>query len=432
MKRRTFLRGLGTALALPWLDAMREARAQTSAPKRLLVYYVPNGIYMPAWTPAEVGADYALSPSLASLAPVKDDVTVISGLANRPGVPDGPGDHAAGTGSFLTCAHVLKTEGANIQNGISMDQVAARAMVGQTPFPSLQLGVEGGGSTGDCDFGYSCAYARNISWAGPATPLAKDVSPKSVFRRLFQGRDPEANRAAQEKQRRYRLSVLDFVKEDARKLQAKLGKTDQQKLDEYMTGLRELEQRVESLDLQPTCATEPPVDSESFQARSLAMNDLIVTAFRCDLTRVVSFMLANALTNRVYDFLGVSDGHHQISHHQGRSENTDRLVTIDTWEVSQFADLLRRMKAIPEGEGTLLDNTMALFSSELEDGDQHGHTNLPVLLAGKGGGALVSGRHLRLTQERPLAELYISMLRIMGLQIENFGDDGRGPLQALV
>jgi hypothetical protein len=432
LSRRTFLKGAGTAIALPFLEAMlpKKVYAQAAAPpKRILAYYVPNGIHMPLWTPAQEGAGFELTPILSPLVNVREDLLVISGLQNLPARPDGPGDHASGTGAFLTCAHPFKTEGTDIRNGISMDQVAANAIGGETLFKSLQLGIDGGGSTGDCDSGYSCAYARNISWADDNTPLAKEVNPEGVFDRLFAGRDPAASAEAARKKKLYRLSVLDYVKESATQLSAKLGRTDRQKVDEYLTGVRELETRIQMLDEGSSCQGERPSPPGSFEERVRIMSDLIVTAFSCDLTRVVSFMLSNAGSNHVYENLGIGDGHHQISHHQGNTTNHELLTRIDTWEVQQLAYLLERMKSIQEGERTLLESSLVFFSSEIEDGNSHAHVNLPVLLAGRGGGTIDSGRHIN-AGGRKISELFISILNSAGVDVRTFGDGDR-PLDGL-
>jgi hypothetical protein len=310
-----------------------------------------------------------------------------------------------------------------------MDQVAANAIGGETLFKSLQLGTDGGGSTGDCDSGYSCAYARNISWADENTPLAKEVNPQAVFDRLFAGRDPAASAEAARKKKLYRLSILDYVKESATELNGKLGKTDRQKIDEYLTGVRELERRIGMLEEEPVCQGERPGAPGTYEERVRIMSDLIVTAFSCDLTRVVSFMLGNAGSNHVYGELGIRDGHHQISHHQGNPANHEQLTTIDTWEVAQLAYLLERMKAVQEGESNLLASSLVFFSSEIEDGDTHSHYNMPILLAGRGGGAVLSGRHLR-AEDRKVSELFISMLNITGVNVQTFGDGDR-PLDGL-
>jgi hypothetical protein len=430
VNRRKFLVGAGAAVALPFLESLapRRASAQAAAPKRFLAFYVPNGIHMPAWTPSASGASWELTPILAALAPVKGQLNVITGLANRPAQPDGAGDHAGGTSGFLTARHALKTEGTDIRLGISVDQVIAGALAGRTPFPSLQLGSDGGGSTGNCDSGYACAYTRNISWAGPSTPLAKETSPQAVFDRLFAGRDPGESAESTRRRKQFRLSVLDAVREDARRLSPALGRTDRAKLDEYLTGVRELEQRVQAIDEAPACQGVRPATSSDFRARVQAMNDLMVTALACDLTRVITFMMGNAGSNRVHDFLGIRDGHHQLSHHENNPENHRQLQAIATWEVEQLAYLLGRMHAVREGERSLLENSLVFFSSEIEDGNAHRHVNLPVVLAGAAGGAFPTGRHVRLAREQPIANLFVTILQAMGLAETRFGDDGTGPL----
>lgn len=434
--RRAFLGGAGAMLALPLMESLipRAVRAQgMTAPKRFLAYYVPNGMHMRSWTPAAQGPGFELSPILSPLAAVREKLLVISGLANAPARPDGPGDHAAGTGGFLTARHVVKTQGEDIRNGISVDQVIANALAEQTRIGSMQLGIDGGGSVGNCDSGYSCAYARNISWAGPTTPLQKIVNPQVVFDRLFAGLDNNETQAQREKRRRYKASVLDYVLTDARDLKPKLGRTDQRKLDEYMTGVRALEQRISVSMDGPGCEVpdRPPALAELGEHIEL-MNDLMVAALRCDSTRVISFMLSNAGSGRAYPFLGVQGAHHELSHHQGREENFAALEIIDTWEVTQLASLLEKMDAVEEGDGrTLLDNTVVFFSSEIEDGNSHSHFNLPVLLAGSNEGFFKQGEHLRFSNNEPIADLFVSIIRSCGVDVSDFGDDGTGPLSAI-
>jgi hypothetical protein len=431
LSRRSFLRGAGAAIALPFLEAMwpRAARAQAQASaQRFLAWYVPNGIRMADWTPAATGASYALTPILAPLANVRDELLVLTGLANRAGNDSVPGDHARGTGSFLTATRVFRTDGADIRNGISLDQRLAQAVGGATSLPSLQLGAEGGGSTGNCDSGYSCAYARNISWAGPQSPLAKETNPSSAFERLFSGDGEQLTPAERERRRVQRLSVLDFVHEDATRLRLELGASDRQKLDEYLTGVRALELRVESLG-SSACQVESPADpGDDFEARVRAMADLIVLAFQCDATRIVTFMQANAGSNQTYPWLQVFDGHHQISHHQNDPTNLANLTAIDTWEIEQFAYLLERLASVQEPGGSLLDSALVFFSSEIEDGDAHRHSNMPILLAGRGGGAVVPGRHLRFSGSPSVANLFLTILRAFGIGDASFGDDGTAPL----
>ncbi|HRI72652.1 MAG TPA: DUF1552 domain-containing protein [Polyangium sp.] len=424
--RRLFLGGAGTLLALPFLESLmpRTARAGANDIKRIIAFYVPNGMHMANFTPVEEGAQFTLPTILEPLAPFQNKINVLTGLANTPARPDGPGDHASGTSGFLTCRHVVKTEGAGIRNGISMDQVAAATLGQQTRIPSLQLGIDGGSSAGDCDNGYSCAYSRNISWASETQPLPKSTNPRVVWDILFGGFDSVT-----------RTSVLDSVLEESLSLSGKLGTTDKRKLDEYMTGIRELEKKIQKTGTGPVCtAMDRPPAELPLPEHVKMMLDLTALVIQCDATRVVSFMLANAGSNRTYAFLGVNDAHHQISHHQGLQANFDKLTIIDRWEVEQLAYLLGKLEAIDEGNGvTALDNSVVYFSSEIEDGNTHVHTNLPIVLGGGLGGAWTTGRHIvyPADQEIPLANLFISMLRGAGVTIDTFGDNGKGPLEKL-
>lgn len=439
LSRRAFLGGAGAVLALPALESLmpRKARAEPGDARRILTFYVPNGVHMPAWTPAEVGSVFTLPTILEPLAPHQAKIAVLSGLANLPARPDGPGDHAAGTSGFLTCRHVVKTEGADIQNGISMDQVAA-AQVGQfTRIPSMQLGIDGGSSAGDCDSGYSCAYARNISWASETQPLPKAVNPQVVWDLLFGGFDPQASAEERARRQLYRTSVLDYVLGEASSLKPRLGTTDQRKLDEYMTGVSELEKKIQKAATAPVCtAIDRPPAAPPYQEHVRLMLDLIALSFQCDATRVVSFMLGNAGSNRPYPFLDVngvpvSEGHHEISHHQDLQTNFEKLTAIARWEVEQLAYLVGKLDLIDEGNGTtVLDNTAVFFSSEIEDGNSHAHTNLPVVVAGSLGGAITTGRHA-VYQDQPMANLFISLLQGVGVETSTFGDDGTGPLANL-
>lgn len=441
LHRRNFLRGAGATLALPFLESLRPAKTyaqSASAPTRMFAFYVPNGIHMADFTPTQAGSTYALPAILSSLAPHRADVLVLSGLDNEPATAqgDGNGDHARGTSAFLTCAHPVKTEGANLFVGPSMDQLVADHYSGQTRLRSLELGCEGGGSTGGCDSGYSCAYTRNISWRTASTPMAKEISPRSVFDRLFAGMSPDETLAQTRRRRLYRQSILDYVREDATTLQARVGLRDRQKLEEYLTGVRELEIRIDALTEAPgnQCrATEAPTETPAdFERYVQSMLDLVVLAFRCDLTRVATFMLGNGSSNRSFGFLGVSGSHHELSHHQGDPAKHAALRTINTWEVAQFAYLIERLKQVEETDGSnLLDHSLLLFSSEVADGNSHGHANLPVLLAGHGGGEIVSGRHVQFSGNVPLANLYLSMMQTIGVDVDRFGDDGTNRLNAL-
>ncbi|NUP08139.1 MAG: DUF1552 domain-containing protein [Polyangiaceae bacterium] len=426
LARRAFLGGAGAALMLPWLESISSKRAFAAdgAPKRILAYYIPDGIHMPNWRPQAAGALGELPTILAPLGDLKSKVNVISGLANFPARPDGPGDHASGTGAFLTVAHPKKTQGADIQNGISMDQIAAGTLKEFTRIPSLQVGIEGGSGVGDCDSGYSCAYARNISWASATQPLPKITSPGVLFDQIFQGFDPEATAEEQAKRTLYRTSVLDYVREDAASLKTRLGSTDRVKLDQYLTGVAELEDKIEKAATGPVCeAIDRPTDPGDIVAHSEIMNRLMTLAFQCDATRVITFMLANAGSNRSYEFLGISGGHHEISHHQDLQANFDKLTVIDTWEVQQFANLLAMLDAVEDIDGrTLLDNSMLFLSSEISDGNAHNHNDMPILLAGSGGDAFATGRHVVFDGEPSVAKLFIKMLNVAGVETDAFGD----------
>ncbi len=434
--RRTFLRSALGGLAIPFLPSAqpRSAWAQDPpAPGRLFYWYVPNGIQMNWWTPSATGAGYDLPTILGALADIQSDVSVLTGLSADAGSDGRAGDHARGTGCFLTATLVKYTEGEDIENGVSVDQVAAQHIGDQTVFPSLELGVEGGTSTGDCDSGYSCAYARNIAWAGPATPLPKVTDPLFAFERLFgaddQGRTPED----QARELLLRRSVLDYALDDAHRLQARLGSADGQKLDEYLTGVRALETRVQDL-AGSICNPDIDVSSDASVPETVQMMaDISVAAFECDLTRVITFMMGNAGSGRTHPHLGITESHHGLSHHGGDADYLDKLVRIATWEVEAFAYLVKRLGEVTDSDGVrILDRSLVMFGSEIEDGNTHRHRNMPVLLAGAGGGVHTPGRHIVYENHEPIADLYISMLASLGIEVPTFGDDGTGPLAGLV
>jgi hypothetical protein len=439
LTRRFFLGGAGAAVAIPFLPSAarffgergiaRAGGTECTSPRRLLAWYLPNGIHMDAFRPSSTGSDYTMPTILEPLASYKDDLLVITGLANRPGQSDGPGDHAAGTGSFITATHVYKTDGADIRNGISMDQVAAMHIGTCTRFPSLELGVEGGESAGSCDSGYSCAYSRNISWSGPTTPMPKMTNPQAIFDRLFEGFDPTASVAEIERRRAYQSSVLDYALDDANALQPRLGATDRRKLDEYLTSLREVELRVAAIEA-PLCdRPDRPGADLDVTAKIDVLSDLQVVALQCDLTRVITFMMGNAGSGRTYDFLGIGEGHHTISHHDSNTENFRKLIEIDRWEMERFAYFLGRMKSVVDADGTsLLDSSAIYLSSEISDGNRHNHDDLPVIVAGRAGGAIETGRHLAY-DGTPMADLFVRLLNDVGVPITEFGDDSTGPLE---
>lgn len=440
--RRTFLGGAGVALALPFLPSLvREplrAGAQgevCEAPRRFVGIFAPNGMHMPLWTPRTTGRDYELSNILSPLRDVKDDVLVLSGLANYPGRPDGEGVHSSATGAFMTCAHANKSATA-LRTGISADQIVAQAYGDCTKLPSLQLGMREPQNTGDCDNGYGCAYKHYISWSTPTTPLPQIVTPRAVFDRLFAGFDPNATVEEIMRRKTQRTSILDAVREDIARVERRVGTRDGEKLDEYLTGVRALERRIEREDAgQPVCELpEPPsMDTYPVDERLDLMMEMIVLAFRCDITRVASLVFGYSTINRQYPFIGVNRDHHTLSHHQNDPDNISKLVTIERWEIAQYAKLVQRLRDAEDFDGNpILRNTAVFLSSEIGDGNQHTHDNLPVLVAGQAGGVLDTGRHIRYDGNPPTANLFISIFQALGIDIDRFGDDGTGPLPGLV
>lgn len=424
--RRLFLGGLGAVVALPFLESAlpRAARAQAMpSPQRFIGYFVPNGIRMEHWTPSREGEDYDLKPILSPLGALKSHVSVLTGLANLPARPDQVGDHASGTAAFLTCVHAKKTDGADIFNGVSLDQVLAQKLGSETRLRSLELGIDGGSSAGGCDSGYSCAYARNISWATPTTPMPKLVDPGAVFNRLFAGFDPGVSAAELARRKARSKSVLDYVLEDAKSLANRLGRKDRIKLEEYAHGVRELELRIATAGQEAVCEPgSPPGSGLPYEQHVEIMSDLLVLAFSCDVTRFATFMLGNAVSNRSYAFIGVPGEHHEISHHQGDPHRLDQLTAIDTWEVKKLAYLLEKMAAVDEGDGSLLDHSCVFFSSDIEDGNTHAHTNLPVLLAGSAKSKFKPGRHIVYRDQPSIGCLFLSILEGFGVPQATFGD----------
>ena len=445
ISRRTVLRGMGAAVALPALEAMLPLKAlaatSTAAASqkavRMAFLFVPNGIHMPAWTPATEGTDFVLPPSLEPLAKVRDSVSVMTGLTQKNAfdLGDGAGDHARSAATWLTGVHPRKTAGADIAAGISADQVAAQHIGSQTPFSSLEIGCERGGQNGDCDSGYSCAYSGNISWRNPSFPMAKEVDPRAVFNRLFGNDDAQETAQSRLMRDSDRQSVLDFVLDDASRLKNRLGARDRDKLDEYLTGVREVEQRIhKSARIHQAASTSgvsaPSYMPEDYGEHLRLMSDMMVLAFQTDLTRVCTFMWANEGSNRSFQSIGVPEGHHDLSHHGGLKEKQDKLMKINRFQVTQLAYLLEKLQSIQEHDGTLLDNSMIVFGGGISDGDRHNHDDLPVLLAGKGGGTIKSGRHLVYQDYTPMSNLYLDMLDRVGVRTEKFGDSS-GRLQLL-
>ncbi len=443
LPRRSFLKGVGAAVALPMLDAMTPGRAFSAAkaasapPVRAAFIFVPNGVHMDNWTPTATGANFELPSILEPLAPLKNDLLVLSGLTHDKGRAndDGPGDHARNAGVFLTGAQPLKSEGSEIRAGVSIDQVMAREIGQQTRFASLELAAEGGRSSGKCDSGYSCAYSNNISWRDPATPLPAEVDPRLVFERLFGNQVAKEMSESQLRRQRFRKSILDFVLEDANSLSSRVGRDDKQKLDEYLTAVRDIEQRIERAEDGPdakrvSARLRPAGIPADYGEHIRLLGDMIALAFQTDSTRVATFMMARAGSNRPYRQIGVNEGHHSLSHHQSDPVKLDKISRINRFHIDQLSYLLQKLKSIREGDATLLDHSMIVYGSGISDGNRHNNENLPVLLAGKAGGSILTGRHMRVPAETPMTNLFLSMVERMGGHADRFGDS-TGKLRGL-
>jgi hypothetical protein len=440
ISRRTVLRGFGSVMALPLLEAMlpgavrAATKAAATAPRRMAFIYVPNGAYMPYWMPKKEGADFELTACLAPMAEHRNDMIVFGGLtcdkARANG--DGAGDHARASGSFLTGAQVKKTAGANFQAGVSADQVAAEKLGARTRFPSLELAIEKFRGAGNCDSGYSCVYEHTLAWRNATSPLPTEVNPRQVFNRLFADRSQGPETAARNE---LRASVLDSVMEDAKELNRKLGGNDRQKMEQYLSGVRELENRIAraeklaSLEL-PADAARPPEVSADLTEHLHLMCDLMVLAFQTDVTRIATFMIGREGSEQKYRMVGVNEGHHTISHHQNKQDNLNKLKAINTYHVEQLAYLTGKLKAIKEADGTLLDNCMIGYGSAIADPNRHIHDDLPILLVGRGGGTIKTGRYVRYPKETPLNNLWLAMLERFGVPSAKVGD-GKGPLEGL-
>jgi len=427
ISRRTLLRGIGAAVAVPWLESMAPAFASApeAFPLRLGFMYTPNGKNMEDWTPKTEGAGFELPEILQPLQKLRGDFSILTGLTADKARPhgDGGGDHARALSAFLTGAQPRKTDGTDIRAGISVDQVAASTVGDQTRLSSLEIGCEAGAMAGNCDSGYSCVYSSTMSWKSATQPLPKEVNPKSVFDRLFGG----GSLAERAKARARRQSVIDLVREDYKDLNGKVGRQDQQKLDEYMTSIRDIEQRLERAAHLPEVkvpngVAQPKGIPKTMEEHIQLMGDLMVLAFQTDVTRVCTFVVANEGSNKPYSFIGVPEGHHDLSHHGNNPEKKKKIAKINTFHVTQLAYVLGRLKGIKEGDGTLLDHCMIAYGSGNSDGNRHNHDNLPLLLAGKGGGSLPQGRHVVYPKETPVNNLWVALLQRMGVKIQSLGD----------
>lgn len=438
--RRRFLRGIGACIALPLMESVSPlqllaapgdaaGKAGRTAPVRMAFLQVPNGIIPSAWWPeGNGGSDFALPATLQPLEGLRDKFQLISGLDDlsaNPG-PDGAGDHARAGATFLTGVRIRKTAGSDIYAGVSIDQVVARQIGHLTRFPSLELTCDAVRKAGDCDSGYSCAYEYNMSWYSPTQPLTPEPNPRLVFERLF-GAGSQTERAANLKRRQAEEhSILDLVMEDASALQRTMSGRDQQKLDQYLTSVRELEERIERAERMS--AANPPVDAPAGLPADHAehiqlMFDILTLAFQTDSTRVATLLLAGEGSNRTFPEIGISEGHHNLTHHMGNQDMIAKVQLIDRWYVQQFAKFLEKLEHTPDSDGhSLLHNCMIVYGSGNADGNRHTHSNLPILLAGAGGGKLKPGRYLK-TKPTPLSNLFLTMADHAGARgLEKHGD----------
>ena len=433
LPRRTLLKGFGTVVALPLLDAMipafTRAAATKAAPCRTAILYVPNGIIMNQWLPADPAPGVTPLPAefprvTKALEPFREDIMMITGLTQNGGraLGDGPGDHGRAGANYLTCVHPKKTNGRDLETGISMDQIAARKLEGKTRFGSLELGCEEGVQGGSCDNGYSCAYSNSISWRTPSSPMPPEIRPRAVFERLFGAQDLGPRDA------RYEKSILDVVMADAQRLNATLNGPDKRKLDEYLFSIRSLEKRIQDTERNNAKAPRPSMAEPNssipaeFSEHARIMFDLTALAFQTDATRMITLFLAIEQSPRAYPEIGIPEAHHGLTHHQGDKEKIEKVTLINTYHAQQFAYFLNKLKSTPDGDGTLLDHAMVTYGSGFSDGNAHDHANLPLVLAGRGCGTLRPGRRVGYPKETPMANLFVAMLDRMGVPVEQLGD----------
>ena len=438
LSRRAVLRGMGTAIGLPFLDAMTPALTALSAankpPVRMAFVYVPNGIIMNHWNPDHEGKLGALPRILKPLEPFKDDLLLLGNLTHNGGraLLDGPGDHGRCCGSYLTGVHPRKTL-VDIKAGISCDQIVANQIGGQTRFPSLEVGIEDARQAGDCDSGYSCAYTNNLAWKSESQPLPPVLDPRKFFERLF-GDGASLTPEQRARRTRYRRSILDFVTQDTQQLAVNLGPADRRKLDEYLSSIREIEVRIEKAE-KDNSQIDPHMEKPygipaDFAEHFKLMTDMLTIAFQADLTRVVTFLVTHEGTSRPYRELDIADGHHPLTHHRNDPEMVEKVAKINCYHVQQFASWIEKLKSAREGDGSLLDNSMIVYGAGLSDGNRHTHEDLPTLIAGRGGNAFKTGRRLVARKETPMCNLFLTMMDRMGVRAEDFGDS-TGHLEGL-
>jgi hypothetical protein len=438
--RRGFLRGLGAAVSLPALEAFRPlvaaeagrralATTASGAPLRMAYLYIPNGVNVERWRPNGTTASYKLGPTFKPMEKLREHFQIYTGFEQQfaRANGDGPGDHARGVATFLTSSQARKTAGSDINVGVSIDQVAAQAIGNLTRLPSLELSADGVRKSGACDSGYSCAYQFNLSWRSENQPMTPESNPRAVFERLFGAGDGKERAESLGRRQAARKSMLDFIAHDAKALHRRLGRSDQQKLDEYLTGVREIEKQIEKAEAmgRPVDPGEPAPKGQpgSYEEHLRLLMDMMVLAFKTDSTRISTFLLAHDGSNRSFKEIGVSDGHHNISHHQRNPDNLEKIAKIDHFYMQQFAYFIEKMRDTEDVDGkSLLHNSMIVYGGCISDGDRHNHDDLPIVLAGHGGGAFKPGRHVDLGENVPMANLYLRMLEEMGINERRFGD----------
>ena len=432
LPRRTFLKGLGAAVALPMLDAMTPAFAGTTAaaaaaPTRLGFIYVPNGITMNKWTPAAAGRGFEFSRILKPLEAHRDRTMVLSGLAQQNGnaLGDGPGDHARAAACYLTGVHPKKTAGADIQNAVSVDQIAAAHIGTETRFPSIELGCDESRTVGNCDSGYSCAYTNSVAWRSPTSPMPPETNPRLAFERLFGSLDAGLDSATRARRRRQRRSILDLVADRTNALVSTLGPSDRRKVDEYLTAVREIERRIQIAE-QDTREVTPDFEMPSgvpvtFAEYATLMYDIQAVAFQADLTRVATLMIGREGSLRTYPEIGVPDPHHPLTHHQNNPEWIEKITKVNTFHMELFATFVGKLRGMPDGDGSVLDHSIIVYGSGIADGNEHTHEELPVLLVG-GGGGVQGDRHVVYEPNTPMTNLYLTLLDRIGVRQETIGD----------
>ncbi len=433
LSRRTLLKGLGTAVALPFLDSMVPAFAAptlgaTQFPNRLFFTYIPIGAIMDEWYPTGGETGFEFKRILKPVQAFREDLTVVGGLDHHTGyaLGDGGGDHARAGACYLTGVHPKKTSGADIHAGVSVDQIIAANNGNKTRFASLELGCEDSRTVGACDSGYSCAYQNSVSWRTPTSPMPPETDPRVIFERMFGTEDLNVPADVRARKAAARKSILDFVSDDTKKLEADLGPSDRRKIDEYLYAVREIEKRIENAekehhDFIPSVG-KPAGVPVLFADYLKLMFDLQLLAMQADLTRTATFMIGREGSQRTYDEIGIPDPHHPLTHHMGNKEKIEKVTQINTFHAEQLAYFLTKMKATKEGDGTLLDHSMVVYGSGIADGSQHTHVNLPILIAGHGNGALKGGRYIRYAEGTPTTNLWLTLLDRMDVHPESVGD----------